>query len=802
MIRHGLLLEDEQFNRLFPFYILIGDGLIVIACGSTVKKLCPDLFNESFLDYVAIANPRHKVTDFNSLKAICNQLVVLTIRQTTIRGQFEFLKADNTILFVGSPWVDSVEKMSNFSLTAGDFAHHDQTIAYLQLLENKAQHNAEAFTGFMMNVTERKEIEDKLRTNEEKYRNIIANMNLGLLEVDNYEIITYANYSFCKMSGYSLDELMGKKASSLLATREEDTDLLKDKNNLRQRGVADAYEISVTDKKGNLKWWLISGAPRYNDNNQLVGSLGIHLDITKQKKLEGELIRAKIQAEQLGKTKENFLANMSHEIRTPMNAIMGMSSQLSKTDLTSQQKFYLDIIHSASDNLLVIINDILDLSKIEAGKLTFESIGFELKEVASRAIQVIIHKAEEKGIKIDDFYFDPNISPVLIGDPYRLNQVFLNLISNAIKFTDEGSVTLSFTLLNDSEASQLIKVEIADTGIGMDQNFVDHLFDKFSQEYESVSRTYGGTGLGMSICKQLIELMGGTISATSQKGQGTTIAFMVTFKKGNFTDLPKTEAFNLSKTFLTGKKVLVVDDNEMNRLVALICLQNYGAEVIEAANGEQAIEALKWQNVEVVLMDIQMPGINGFDTTKIIRDTGNNIPIIGLTANAIKGESEKCINAGMNDYIAKPFKEADLLRKIAKWLRANLANTAKPENEADELPSAGPLYDLSALKAISRGNDTFIYKMVSIFSEQAPQMVQEMFDAYRDNNLKLLGAVAHKIKPSLDNLNITSLAEIIRTIERADKEVLPNPNMPAMLKKVSDTVAKVIAMMNLEYPSH
>lgn len=656
---------------------------------------------------------------------------------------------------------------------------------------------AKVFTGFMNDITERKTIEETLKNEEEKYRGIIANMNLGLAEVDNNEYITFANNSFCAMSGYTLNELLGKNAISLLAG-EKLKDFFLEKNNLRRQGVSDAYEARVYDKHGQEKWWLISGAPRYNNKGEVVGSIGIHLDITDQKYQETELIEAKKHAEHMARVQEVFLANMSHEIRTPMNAIMGMSNQLSKTELLPQQQFYLDVINNASESLLIIINDILDLSKIEAGKLNIENIGFEPRKSAARVIQVLSHKAEEKGLRLTNSYFDKNISPILVGDPYRLNQILLNLVNNSVKFTEMGTIDLTFKLISDTRDSQLLQIEVKDTGIGMDEKFLKHLFDKYSQETRSVSRKYGGTGLGMSICKDLVELMGGSIFAESKKHVGTTITLTIEFKKGKTADLPDKAEKYRNVEFLRGKNILVTDDNELNRLVALVILQNYGAMVTESISGVNALELLKKQSFDAILMDIQMPGINGLETTKIIRETGNNSPIIALTAEAIKGEREKCLAAGMNDYITKPINEAEFLKVLDLWLRPNSSISPKTDIEMND---DNPMYDISLLKTISKNNEAFVQKMLNIFCEQTPMMISDMQTAYNNGDWEVIRLMAHKMKPSIDNLKINSIKQTIRDIENSDPNETDTTILAQNIQLLQTTVEKVIEKIKNEYPA-
>jgi len=678
--------------------------------------------------------------------------------------------------------------------------HRDGTIRWVMdrgmVIELGKEGKPSKIIGTHTDITERKLAEELLQREEQKYRSIIANMNLGLLEVDTEENVIFTNQSFCEMSGYDYEELIGKKASHIYK-KEENIELIESKNEARKRSSLEAYEIAVKNKRGQLRWWLISGAPRFNDGGDLVGSIGIHLDITDQKQLEIDLIEARELAEESTRSKEIFLANMSHEIRTPMNAILGMANQLTKTTLDSKQLFYLDTINSASENLLVIINDILDLSKIEAGKLNLERIGFEPKEVVSRAIQVLTHRAEEKGLSITNSHCDEKLSPVLIGDPYRLNQVLLNLLSNAIKFSEEGSIDISCTVVSNNATMQTIQVKVKDTGIGMDELFVKNLFEKFSQEDVSVTRQYGGTGLGMSICKDLIELMGGKINVESKKGEGTSVSFEVQFSKGSLKDLPFKEPVAINKEILNNKRILVVDDNNMNRLVAKTILNNYGATITEAVNGKEAINILLENNTDLVLMDIQMPVMGGMEATRIIRrDISKLLPVIALTANAIKGDNDKCIEGGMNAYLSKPFKEQDLLRVVSFWLGGfNMSD----DNKTATLTMPEKIYDLTDLRAISRGNEAFVIKMVNMFIEQTPLNLAEMESRYNENDYKGMAAVAHKIKPSIDNMGIISLKEVIREIEKAGKNGAADDRIQGMMQTVVTNLGNVIDALHNEF---
>jgi PAS domain S-box-containing protein len=621
--------------------------------------------------------------------------------------------------------------------------------------------------GTHTDITDRKVAEQLLQMNEEKYRSIIANMNLGLLEVDLSETIQYANQSFCQMSGFEVSELLGRKASTMF-TRGENSEMIETKNELRKKGVSDVYEIAMKDKRGELKWWLISGAPRYDDKGSLVGSIGIHLDITEQKELELELHEAREAAEQSARTKELFLANMSHEIRTPMNAILGMSHQLNKTSLNSTQHFYLDTINKAADHLLVLINDILDISKIEAGKLSLENIGFKPDEVVKHCMMVMNHRAEEKGLRLLKEGGE-GTCPVFIGDPYRLTQVLLNLISNAVKFTEKGYVLVHCKLQPPKKQMQTLVLSVTDTGIGMDAAFQKNLFQKFTQEEKTTARKYGGTGLGMSISKQLVELMNGTIAVKSKKNVGTTITISIPFRLGTAEDIPAENKIISDIAVLKGKKILLVEDNEMNRLVATTVLSETGVVITEALNGLEAVNILREEEFDLVLMDVQMPVMDGLEATEKIRaEIDKNIPVIALTANAIKGESERCKTAGMNDFLSKPFEEDDLIQMLCRWLNTAEKETVSHSNEIKKQPAvqSQKLYDLTSLNRISQGNTAFLKKMIGLFSQQVPQSVQEMKTALQQKDFEKLRGIAHKIKPAIDNMGISSLHTVIRDIEK------------------------------------
>ncbi len=522
---------------------------------------------------------------------------------------------------------------------------------------------------------------------------------------------------------------------------------------------------------------------------ELIGSIGIHLDITESKFLELNLEIAKEKAEESSRAKEAFLANMSHEIRTPLNAIIGMIRELNKEKLSDKQAYFVNNTSVASQHLLSVLNNILDISKIEAGELQIDASDFDLKDILNEVKSIMIARCLEKNL-----YFQINqlnkADTVFIGDASRLRQVLINLVGNAIKFTEEGGVLIEYSIHDLNNGNKKLMLTVKDTGVGMDHSYLEKIFNKFSQEDGSVSRTYGGSGLGMAITKELTQLMNGSIEVQSKKNVGTSMILTFELPAGILSsDAIDSVVLNSDVKV----KVLLVEDNEFNRIVARNTLENFNCEVFQCNNGLQAVNILKTgEEFDVILMDLQMPIMDGFESTIIIRNELKiNTPIIALSANAIKSVLEYCKKIGMNDCVTKPFEEIVLMESIYKLIDAD--QTVLQKQAAEKNNDQEPLFKLDRLNNLFRGDQAQINRMISIFIEQTEEACQQIGEANLMGNLLLIYQIVHRIKPSIDSMGIVSLKEPIRLIEKLTKENQSSNHLQDLLTQLLSTLELVLS---------
>ena len=518
-------------------------------------------------------------------------------------------------------------------------------------------------------VTEQIEARKKIKESEERFQ----------AAVDAVEGIVWTNNAKGEMEGYQLgwSSLTGQRYEAYQgfgwadAIHPDDVQPTLDAWNKAVRDRKNfVFEHRVKYKNGNWGHFSVNAIPLLNADESIREWVGVHTDISEQKLFQKQLIEAKESAESTTRYKQQFLSNMSHEIRTPLNSILGFANVLLKTELGLEQKEFLQAIQLSGNSLNALINDILDLAKVDAGKMTFEKQSFEIRKSTSAILHLFNLKIKEKNLELVT-EFDNEIPSILLGDSIRLNQVILNLMSNSVKFTHKGKIKLTLKLINQDENNVTIEFTVTDSGIGIAANKINSIFDLFEQAEIGTANSYGGTGLGLAIVKQLIEAQGGSISLKSKIGEGSTFSFVLPFEKTNLK--PAEEIEILAPELSINKlRVLVAEDVALNQLLIKIILIDFGFEFDIVDNGKMAIEKLTVNTYDIILMDLQMPEMNGFESTDYIRKIMNSsIPIIALTADVTTADIAKCKNFGMDDYVSKPIDEKLLFIKIVELVKKN-----------------------------------------------------------------------------------------------------------------------------------
>jgi PAS domain S-box-containing protein len=574
--------------------------------------------------------------------------------------------------------------------------------------------------------------------------------------------ITDINQAAIKVTGVMRQKLTSSNFCDYFTDPKKASEVYKE---VFLKGFVTDYPLTIKD--GVLTDVLFNGSIYKDEQDNVLGAVVVARDITEQKKAEQQLFDSKVIAENAKevaenaqkiaesttRTKQQFLSNMSHEIRTPMNAIIGFTKVMLKTELTEKQKEYLNAIELSGDALIVLINDILDLAKIEAGKMTFEQIPFKLSANVSSIMHLFEPKLQEKNIKLIKEY-DKRIPEVLLGDPIRLNQVMLNLLSNAVKFTSVGKITVSIHLLEEDDKKVTVEFLIKDTGVGIKKENLNTIFESFQQATNETTRLFSGTGLGLSIVKQLLEPQGGRISVESEINIGSTFSFTLSFlktkSKANY--FPEIMQLDLE---MKGINVLVVEDMALNQLLMKTLLDDFGFDCDIVDNGKLALEKLYNHPYDIILMDLQMPEMNGFEATTYIRETMKlTIPIIALTADVTTVDVGKCKQAGMNDYIAKPINEKLLYSKMVTLIKNGVkTSTAKSlkENAIEKVKCI----NLTYLNTRTKSNAKLMKEMIDIYLAQTPTLIKTMKTSFQDKDWKLLSSSVHKMIPSFSIMGMS-----------------------------------------------
>jgi PAS domain S-box-containing protein len=568
------------------------------------------------------------------------------------------------------------------------------------------------------------------------------------------------------------------------------------------------------------KYYEVFYSPMRNESNEVSGVIGVASDITIHKLAEEELTNAKQYAEDVAKMKEQFLANMSHEIRTPMNGIMGLTRILLGTSVNDEQFRYLRSIKTCSDNLLVIINDILDLSKIEAGKMNFENVAFNLADIINHTFELFEPKAKEKNLLLN-YEIDSSVPIAIMGDPTRLSQITNNLVSNALKFTNAGGVNVHIKMRSEREDNLTIDFEVADSGIGIAETSLSSIFESFTQASNDTTRKFGGTGLGLTIVKKLIELQGGSIGVRSTVGKGTTFFFHITFGRASEAEIERATRDMESDTDISYLNILVAEDNAINQMIVKKVFSDWGVSIVIAENGAQCVQQLQSRNFDLVLMDIQMPEMDGNAATRKIRnelpEPLRSIPIMAMTAHATESEKKKCFDSGMNDYVSKPFNPQELKKKVIALTGSVKAPEVKPipvkseviitekTRKPDPVPSSEVTsqtseikIDLSYLKQIGGDNPAFIMQMIEMFLQKTPIALEEMNEKFKAQNWNDLKDIAHRIKPSYTYVGLKQIHLMLAEIENNSITKTNLDSIPQLMSNVESQTQAAFKVLEEE----
>jgi PAS domain S-box-containing protein len=654
---------------------------------------------------------------------------------------------------------------------------------------------------------------EAFKRQESRYARSLIEASLDPLFTINPEgKITDINNASVNMTEVSRENMIGTDFFEYFTEPDKAREIYKQ---VFSQGFVADYPLTICD--GKLTDVLFNGSVYKDEHGKVIGVVVVARDITDHNRIEAELIEAKVQAElatmvaeeaklraekaaalaeEAVKSKQQFLSNMSHEIRTPMNSILGFTKVLLKTDLTERQKGFLTAIKMSGDSLTVLINDILDLAKVDAGKMNFEKTPFKMATSISTMIHVFETKILEKNLKLIEKY-DERIPKVLVGDPVRLHQIILNLVSNAIKFTSEGEITVSVNLLSEDADRASVEFVVQDTGIGIASEKIEHIFKNFQQATNETTRLYGGTGLGLAIAKQLVEAQGGKINVISKLGEGSTFSFILPYTKTTAEADSDQDNIDLVDE-ISDVKVLVVEDIPLNQLLMKTLLDDFGFEHDIAENGKIAINMLQDRTYDIVLMDLQMPEMNGFEAARYIRSILKfQIPIIALTADVTTADLEKCRAMGMDDYISKPVDEKILYKKIVDILHKF------EHSHKNHAPAGGTkCVDLSYLYNRTKGKPDLMIEMIELYLGQTPSLISSMNQSLLNKDWDSLHRSVHKLIPSFSIMGIhKDYEDIAKKIQEYSGTQQHLDKIPELVSQTEKACLMACEELRIEYDS-
>ncbi|KAF0233597.1 MAG: multi-sensor hybrid histidine [Desulfovibrionaceae bacterium] len=688
--------------------------------------------------------------------------------------------------------------------------HADGTISKLALI---------------IDITERKMAEQALTDSEARYRRLLGSVTsyIYTVTIDAGEAVRTVHGMGCEaVTGYTSEEYDADPYLWHKMIHPEDREAVIDccRRALSGEGSAE-FEHRISHKDGSVRWISTTIVPRRDASGRMTAYDGLIVDITERRRIKNELQRAKDAAEAASKAKSEFMANMSHEIRTPMNAILGLTKLVLRRDLSAEQREFLEGVMDAGASLMQIINDVLDFSKIEAGRLDLESDPFALRPLLDKIMKSFAHQARSKGLALK-LHVDASVPDALQGDPGRLRQVVVNLVGNALKFTRQGVVELSVWPQppvqsgeeNDArvEKTQLLFM-VRDTGIGIAKDKLESVFESFTQADSSTTKLFGGTGLGLAISKKLIGMMRGDIWVESEPDKGATFKFTAVFTTPSSED----EACGAAAQAVSAGirrigdvsghmplRILVAEDDRMNQMFAETFLKDAGHTVAIAANGKQAVEMLGAGHYDLILMDISMPVMDGMETTRMIRASRSgtfdpDIPIVVMTAHALKGDRERFLASGANGYVAKPVEPEDLTRAVAQAMRGGDLTSGTAACDLQHAETSLPDLDRAWAASQFAAKPELHSKLVEVFREELPRRIAEIRQALADGDQKQLVGSAHALKGASGVIGAATVRQCALDIEQAGRSM--NPALAAeFFQGLEAASARVMNLLLREFP--
>lgn len=759
-INLGILIEDES-------------GLVVSV-------------NQVFCDIFKIKTP---IEELIGTDLFINNSIDLTV----LENQYYFTQRTNEILSNREQVINDEIEFKN-----GIYIERD----YIPITDGEIYHG---HIWYYKNATEKIIVERKLEKIKKAYGELFNHLpnDIAVLSPDYSDLfLNPIAVKDAELRQYILEWMINPNESPKRNLTDSNTNNYQE---LFTQVVQNKKEGTIEEKQinenGEIRYYLRNIKPILDETGKLNMIIGLNTDITERVKTEEDLKKAKLLTEEIAKAKELFLANISHEIRTPLNGILGVVNLINKTELSQQQRKMALMINEAANNLLVIVNDILNLEKISSGEITFEEIPFSIENQIAKIVASFQYQADEKNLALK-FENELEKNQLVLGDPYRISQILNNLISNAIKFSEKGIVSVKLNSISETEHLLWYKISVKDTGIGIHPKQIEQIFEPFKQADSSISRKYGGTGLGLGICKKLIENMGGRIAVESFPQKGSTFSCILPIKKNNNVSTPTIHTPNFEK--LKGCRILVAEDVEMNQFITRSLLEEKGVYVSIALNGKEAIEKVTNFQYDLILMDISMPYIDGIQATSIIRSMNDplkkNIPIIAMTANAFKKDENRYRNIGMNGYLTKPFQETQLLTVIIEVLD-NVNFVIQDEQVEISNKLNNKLYNEELIMGMGKGKPEFIQKMVSLFLKTMPIDMDQLAKSAVEEDWKKVEKTAHRMKSALRGMGIKAEANKVKLIEQMASTQQIDQIIHKHIQELNEALTKVLTQLNDDYPT-